>query len=565
MHLALPQDDADPTARRAAIAADREVWRLDPTQRGLPLIANADFKVEDYSTRFNLKAAETFAMLKVARAAARIDPRLRLEREASAALPDEPKPLKDDGVTRASLVPMRSVEHYESLFHALPTPSTRAWAGDDGFFAWQRLAGCNASHLRRQREADERFPVTDAHLRAAGLGGDSLDRARAEGRLFVLDHSALHGLPQGNTLGVPRYSSGALALFVRALDGRFRPVAVQSSPAPGTPIFTPADGQHWRHARLDVQVADSVWAGAVMHLGYHALSAGFQVCAARELAASHPLRRLLWPHFEMTTAANETMKDKVHGVGGYFDELLAPTREAAVDLSVRGLLGRSIADRAPWRDLALRGVDSVAALPEYPYRDDGLPVAWALRRWVDGYLRLWYRDDADLARDPELVAFHRALSAADGPRFTGVPALGRVDDLVDLVTTLLFEVTVAHAAVNYDGYDHFGWPETFPTARWAPTPGAGEALTEDDYLRALPPLGAADRVLDLTLPQLTLRLNTLGDYPRGWFGDPRVAPLEAALRAELAAVDKATLARDAGRRWSFPYLAPSNVAQSIHV
>jgi arachidonate 15-lipoxygenase len=563
MKTSLPQDDADPTGRRAAIDAARDVWRFDPTQRGLPLAMKVEG--ERYSAHFIAKVAETRAMLATTRATARLDPRLRAERAASAAVPGSlgSKPIKDGGVTRASMVPVTDVEHYAALFDALPTPAYRVWAADDGFFAWQRLAGGNATHIRQQRAADPAFPVTDAHLRAAVGEGDSLDRARDEGRVFALDLSAIHGMPQGVTQGLPRYSSGARGLFLRALDGRFRPVAVL--PSPEGAVATPADGERWRHARLDLQVADSIWAGAVMHLGYHSLSAGFQVCAARELAPNHPLRVLLWPHFEMTTPANETMKDSVIGVGGYFDELMAPTLESAVDLAVKCLLGRSIRDRAPWRDIALRGTDSVVALPEYPYRDDGLPIAWALRRWVDGYLRLWYRDDADLARDPELVAFHRLLSAAEGPRFTGVPGLGRIDDLTDLITTLLFEISTGHATVNYTGYDLFGWPETFPTARWAPSPGPGVEPAEGDYLRALAPLGVADRMLDLTLPQRQLRLNTLGEYPVGCFDDPRVAPLCAALRADLDAIEKATQGRDDARRWRYPYLRPSRLPQSIHV
>ncbi len=565
MNASLPHDDDAPEDRRAAIAADREIWRFDPTQRGLPLAAKVES--ERYSKGYVLRYIETRAMLAATRAAARLDPRLSSERDDAEALSHEPgtAPLKEGGVTRAGMVPMRSVEHYAALFDAVPTPATRPWARDDGFFAWQRLAGCNATHIRQQREADPRFPVSDAHLRAAIGGGDSIDRARAEGRLFILDHSALHGLPQGSTQAQPRYSSGVLALFVRALDGRFLPVAIQGSPVAGSPILTPADGEHWRHAKLDVQVADSIWAGAVMHLGFHSLSAGFQVCTARELAPNHPLRMLLWPHFEMTTAANETMKDAVIGPGGYFDELMAPTREAAVELAAKALRARSIADRAPWRDIALRGMDSLVTLPEYPYRDDGLPVAWALRRWVSSYLRLWYRDDAELARDAELAAWHRALGDADAPGFTGVPAIERVDDLVDLVTTLIYEVTAGHAVVNYSGYDYFAWPETFPTARWSAPPAPGAELTEEDYLRALSPVGVADRMLDLTLPQRQLRLNALGDYPDGSFDDPRVEAPLAALRAELEAVDAATAARDEGRRWAFPYLRPSRLALSIHV
>ena len=565
MNVSLPHDDDAPDARRAALESDRAVWRFDPTQRGLPLAAKV--ATERYSPAFIARVLEARAMLKATRLAASCDPRLSAEHAASAAVGADAgtKALKDGGVTRASMVAIQSVEHYAALFNAMPTPATRSWAGEEGFFAWQRLAGCNATHLRQQRVADPRFPVTDAHLRAAIGDGDSLDRARAEGRLFVLDLSALHGLPAGQTQGLPRYFDGALGLFVRALDGRFRAVAIQGSPEPGTPIVTPADGERWRHARLDLQVADAIWAGSVIHIGVHALAGGVQVCTARELAPNHPLRVLLWPHFEMTTSANESMKDSVIGVGGYFDELMAPTREACIDLAVKGLRERPLCDRAPWRDVALRGTDSLTALPEYPYRDDALPVANALRRWVDGYLRLWYRADADLARDPELVAWHGALRAADGPGLTGVQPLGLISDLVDLVTTLIFEITAGHAVVNYSGYDYYAWPESYPTARWAPSPGAGATLTDDDYLRALAPVGVADRMLDLTLPQRQLRLNTLGAYPWGWFGDPRVKALEETLHAELEAIARVTTARDAARRWSFPYLIPSRIAQSIHV
>lgn len=548
MRASLPQDDPAPAERRAALAADRETsWRFDPTQRGLPLAARVEG--ETYSPAYVARVIETRAMLQATRAAAALDPRLRGERAAAAVPPGAgATPLKDGGVTLTGMVPIGSRDHYAALFTLLPAPAYREWAEDDGFFAWQRLAGCNPTHLRCQREADPHLPVTGAHLRAAAGPDESLDRARAEGRLFALDLGALHGLPQGATQGCPRYSGGPVALFVLARDGRFRPVAIQPAPVAGSALVTPVDGEHWRLARLDVQVADGVWAGAAVHVGYHALAAGFQVCAARELAPAHPLRRLLWPHFEMTTAANETTKEAVLGPGGYFDELMAPTREAAVELAARVAGGRSLRDRAPWRDLALRGVDSVSALPEYPYRDDGLPVAAALRRWVDGYLRLWYRDDARLALDPELAGWHRALGAADGAGFADVPPLAGVDDLVDLVTTLLFELTAGHATVNYAGYDFFGWPESLPTARWAPSPGPGEAPTEEDYLRALAPVGVADRMLDLTLPQRQLRLNTLGDGIMALFDRPGTGADDAvagavAMHRALEGFNAARLAR----------------------
>lgn len=568
--VCLPPDDADPGARRDALTADRAAWRFD-LDLGLPLAAKVEG--ESYSAAFGARFVEASAMLLATRAAAALDPRLAGARQAAReAGPDAGDPPKQKGgVRRASMVPVGSASDYDALFNALPAPATRRWATDDLFFAWQRLAGCNPTLLRRHVD-DPALAVTEGHFAAAARHlrageADSLARARAEGRLYGLDLGALQGLARGATQGRPRYFDGARGLFVRSLDGRLRPVAVRPSAAPGSPLVTPADGERWRHAKLDLQVADSIWAGAVMHIGLHALAGAFQVCTARALAPNHPLRALLWPHFEMTASANETMKVSVLGEGGYFDELMAPTREACVSLAATSLRARPLAARSPWRDVAARGADDLAALPEYPYRDDGLLVAGALRRWVAAYLGRWYRDDGAVAADPELRAWLDALAAGDGPAFTGLPAPGGVTlaALVDLVTTVLFEVTVGHAAVNYSGYDHYAWPETYPTARWAPPPAADAAPTPADYEAALAPLGVADRMLDLTLPQRQLRLNALGEYPAGWCDDAEVAALERTYRAELEAAEREIVARDAGRRWSYPYLAPSRVARSIHV
>ncbi len=577
----LPKNDPDPARRRAAMESDRERWQFDRTQHGFPLAADVAHG-ESYSASYLLRAVAAKGELFATRLAASHTDALveaRAEYEALKRAGADPS-TASDGTLRERLAaamderlyaPMVSVAHvddYAALFHALPMPATRPFADDDGFFAWQRLAGCNALHLRRQTEADARFPVTEEHFRGASGDGDGLARARAEGRLYVLDLTALEGIATGATLGWQRYCDAPQALFVRALDGAFRPVAVQSKPRPGrhAPVLTPRDGTRWRHARLGVQTADAVWAGAVMHLSIcHALAGGVQVCTARELAANHPVRRLLWPHFEMTAAANTTMKTDVIGVGGYFDRLLAPTLEASIDLGVRALRSRSIRDSAPWRDVALRGCDDLEALPAYPLRDDGLPIAFALRTWINAYLALWYGDDADVVSDPELAAWHRSLGDAAGAGLHDVPALTSRADLADLLTTFVFHITAVHASVNYDGYDHYAWPATYPSARWAPTPGPDDEPTEEDLLRALPPLGIADRMLDLTIPQLRLRMNTLGHYAADAFGDPRTAPLVAAFRAELERIEEATAARDAARPWSFPYLLPSRVAQSIHV
>ena len=60
MNPSLPLDDDAPDARRAALEADRAIWRLDPDQR-LPLAAKIE--TEDHSAGDKAKVIEFMAML----------------------------------------------------------------------------------------------------------------------------------------------------------------------------------------------------------------------------------------------------------------------------------------------------------------------------------------------------------------------------------------------------------------------------------------------------------------------------------------------------------------------
>src|SRR6185436_3930437 len=100
-------------------------------------------------------------------------------------------------------------------------------------------------------------------------------------------------------------------------------------------------------------------------------------------------------HFEGTLAINELAHLTLLAPGGFVDELLAGTREASLALAADGV--------RTYR------VDAADVLPNYPYRDDALLYWNAIHRWVDGYLRIYYRSEADLAGDLELANWYREL------------------------------------------------------------------------------------------------------------------------------------------------------------
>jgi arachidonate 15-lipoxygenase len=81
----------------------------------------------------------------------------------------------------------------------------------------------------------------------------------------------------------------------------------------------------------------------------------------------------------------------------------------------------------------------------------------------------------------------------------------------------------------------------------------------------LPPLSVANGLLEMLYFLGHTRMNRLGEYPKGHFDDPRVAPLLVRFQGDLAALGRDSKARDAARPWSFPFLHPDLLTASISV
>ena len=442
-------------------------------------------------------------------------------------------------------------------------------------FGWQRLGGPNPYALQQVRDdrLPDHLPVTGQHfaralaaLSPAGAAGDSLDRARAEGRLFLSDCKALAGVATTQNQGRQKYTAAAMGLFVRPLDrsAALLPVAIQCGQAPSAaaPLLTPADGWRWRLAQAFLSLGEGSVHEAAEHLGRtHLLVEAVALAARRNLAPAHPLTALLEPHFEHTHFINHTARHSLIADGGTLDQLMPQPIAATRALVADALASLDVGAADPRSRLAAQGLLDAEALPEFAYRDDALAHWDSLRRWVEEYLRVYYRDDAAVAADPEAQAFVAELGARDGGRLRGVPAARSVDALAHVVTLAVFTASVQHAAVNFTQYPFMGYVPAIPAALYAPPPTLETPDAEASLLAALPQADVA--VLQVyTVYQLSaIRLRPLGSYAP--FVDPRVAPPLAALRARLAALESAIGDREAGGALPYPHLRPSLVPTSI--
>jgi arachidonate 15-lipoxygenase len=573
----LPQDDPDARARQRGLERARGRYRYDfykvptvpmlehvplPEQFAFPWVREVGDRAVDLARNFALASRAGKRTVR------------RAERQAVAALLARDVDALFDLAERAGAAGSgsdrpQSLLDYAALFASIERPAISETFLDDRVFARQRVAGPNPLVIRQVHALDDRFPVTDAIFRSV-LPDDSLEAAGAEGRLFLADYRELDEVQEGLFRGTPKFLAAPLALFALTEGKReLVPVAIQCEqvPGPANPIFTPQHGHAWTMAKTIVQIADANAHEMISHLGRtHIWVEPFAIATERQLAANHPLRLLLRPHFEGTLAINEQAYSRLLGPGGFVDDLLGGTLEASIRLTAEAVRSYRVDEALLPAGLRARGVHDPAVLPDYPYRDDALLHWNAIRAWAYAYLSTYYRSDADVAADPELAAWYGELVAGDGGRITGWGKdgrLGGLDDLADAVTLIVFTSSVQHAAVNFPQFDLMTYIPNMPLAGFRPTP-VPPAATEQDFLDLLPPLSSARRQIVILYVLGTIHYTRLGAYGAGEICDPRVQPAVQAFQQELLAAGRLIEERNLVRP-PYPFLAPAGIPQSINI
>lgn len=292
----------------------------------------------------------------------------------------------------------------------------------DREFARQRLAGQNPMALRQIQASDQALLQTWA--KAAQTQGNPVDfvQAAAEKRLFVTDYPLLENLSPAD-LQLGRYVGSPIAIFHQSETG-LEPVLIQVEKGR---LATPAtDADRWMQAKLYVQTADVTYHELIVHLcDTHLAMEAFAIATPRQLPATHPVYRLLCPHFRFLLAINTRGNTILLGEGAAIDKLMAPTRAASLAIINQAYRSRSFQAYALPTVITQRGIES-DVLPEFPYRDDALLLWEAIGRYVTRYLQRYYPDDAAVQHDPYLQAWTAELGAPLDARpateFPQVPA-----------------------------------------------------------------------------------------------------------------------------------------------
>ncbi|KAL3519188.1 hypothetical protein ACH5RR_021777 [Cinchona calisaya] len=315
----------------------------------------------------------------------------------------------------------------------------------------------------------------------------TVEEAVKQKKLFILDYHDLL-LPyvervrqlQGTTL------YGSRTLFFLSPDSTLMPLAIElTRPAmKGKPqwkeVFRPswnATGEWlWKIAKAHVLAHDSGYHQLVSHwLRTHCCTEPYIIASNRQLSALHPIYRLLHPYLRYTMEINALAREALINGNGIIENSFSPRKismelcSAAYDLQWRfdhqalpaDLISRGMAVEDPNAPHGLK-----LTIEDFPFANDGLVLWDIIKEWVSDYVKHYYPEPKTVQSDQELQSWWteiRTVGHGDKKDEPWWPVLNTPDDLIGILTTIIWVSSGHHAAVNFGQYDFGGYFPNRPT------------------------------------------------------------------------------------------------------
>lgn len=444
-------------------------------------------------------------------------------------------------------------------------------ADDDRELCRQLVQGVNP-HVLRVVQSIEEVP---GEMRALASNGRPLGDLIQHKRLFLCDYPELAPLKRYRDMVV--YAPSML-------------VVKDEAPQPGTPgldilgirltressgnriltrATTPAN--QWRLAKMHLACADNQYHQWLEHLGYaHLAMEPFAVATHDAFPEGHVIGELLRPHFHDTIGINFLARQTlVSDVTPFTDQTFSTGTAQALQMFLGAWKRFDFSSFAFPDRMKARGFDEAGSdgLSGYHYRDDGFAIWRAIDRYVSEVVDVTYADDRAVAADPAIAAWARECSAPDRGAVPGFPtAFASKDALRHALSTIIYQVSAGHSAVNFSQFDYLGYVPNRPDSLFAPFPEGTKDLTEAELRAALPNEMISQFQISfaylLTLPA-ELPLTAVEAMKT------RHPDIHTRFQAHLAELGQKMSARDAALVAKglapYPYLRPDRVAASIAI
>jgi hypothetical protein len=224
----------------------------------------------------------------------------------------------------------------------------------------------------------------------------------------------------------------------------------------------PGDRDWERAQRLALCAATTYLTLARHYNGVHLAAGGPLAIATRnQLPASHPVRRVLWPHVYGTHYSNYISTKGQLLPGGDFDSTFSFTHAGVCNLFRDSYERYDLTVIHPRRDAERRGI--VDAGFETPALDNQVAHFDVMRAHAARYLAVYYRSDDDLTRDGHVEAWVEELDRLIPGGVKGV--LGgavTLDGVADLIAGSIYLAAVLHETLGTGMWNYQLWTHVQP-------------------------------------------------------------------------------------------------------
>lgn len=445
---------------------------------------------------------------------------------------------------------------------------------EDVWFGNQRLVGCNPALIKLCTEIPEKFGVNEEMMKPV-LNGETLASLMEKKRLFLIDLTIIEDLKHKENFNI----CAPIALFMLNDEDQLMPIAIQlnQQKGPENPVFLPTDEYYvWLMAKLWYNNADAAYHQAVLHLGLtHLLMEGVILAIHRNISVSHPIFKLMAPHTLFLMAINSKALKKLISEGGWVDKTMAIGVKGVYDLVGRcQKIWRFDLQGTPPAEFKSRNVEDPKILPNYHFRDDSLLIYDIIRTYVTNYVNLYYENDKMLLDDWEIQNWAESLArkkSEGGIGLAGVPerdgkaGFYKIDDLVMVLSSIMYTCSAGHAAANFLQYSEYAYPPNYPSQIRGEVIKDKKPRTEKDIIQSLPDRNTTLNVMTINYLLSKKTTNSLGYFEIQYIHDPKALKVLAKFRDDLNAASIKIRKRNNNLRFPFEVLLPENIPNAISI
>ncbi|XP_026871367.2 arachidonate 12-lipoxygenase, 12S-type isoform X3 [Electrophorus electricus] len=442
---------------------------------------------------------------------------------------------------------------------------------EDWFFGYQFLNGSNPRMIQRCKKLPSNFPVSGDMVQAFLGPNTTLDKEIKAGNVFLVDHGVMDGIPANSIRNQKQYIAAPLCLLYEHPDKGLIPIAIQleQNPSRDTPIFLPNDPPlAWLLAKMWVRHAEFQVFQVLSHLlSTHLVVEVICVATLRQLPAVHPIYKLLSPHLKYSLEINCRARTQLISADGIFKRVVSTGGEGLLVLAQRGYKVFTYRSLHPRFDFVDRGVNK---LKNYFYRDHVLMLWEAIHKFVSSMVSQYYSSDSEVEEDTELQAWISDVTEegfVDAPQFGLANDLKTREELITLLSVVIFTSTAQHAATNNGQFDWCAWVPNTPCTMRQPPPTDKDAVTMGFIMDTLPDISQSCVQMAITwhLGRVQPDAIPLAQYAEQYFTEPEALRVIDSFREDLKEVEEEILRQNKGLELPYLYLCPSRIENSITI